>query len=304
MAQLFIPLQGAHAEIAGSGANTYGENLNRPTWSGAEIGLLRSFADVMGAVPEAEFYDWIIGVHHPLFIAGGPAWCRFYDRDPAVRAAALQAAELAAQGAHRQTGARYILFHFPWPGLQGPDGPGPGWPPNTPYENLADWTEAEVYEVGRRVFAHLAAVQARERIEIVLEIDGPHPYFFGGDLYERLFAEFPDLSLCVDTGRLGLLAKTHNQDPLTLGRRLLPWTRHLHLHTSHWDEQGRYHAHLPTTAAHTRELWPRVTPAADLARMVVAAQPACRILLEHDPQAVPAEELEAAHAFANSLIGR
>jgi len=302
MLQLFVPLTGAFQQVAGSGFNTYGENLDRPHWHGAELGGLETFPDVWGAVSEAEFHDWILGVHHPLYKKDGPAWCRFLDRDPVQRQLALDVAASAAESAHH-LGARYILFHFPWPGLaaEGVDYPALGWPASLAMEPLADWSEQQIYEVSRRVFEHLANVQEKERIQIILEIDGPNPYFFDGELYSRLFEEYPELSLCLDTGRLGLLARTHGQDPLQLCRRWLPWTRHVHLHTSMWDDDGTFHNHLPTNGTHTVDQWPRVTPAADMVKLVAAAQPRLTVVLEHDPRAVSPEALEEAHRWAAEL---
>ncbi len=301
MAQLFIPLTGKFGAITGSGYNTFGESLERPLWRGSEIGMCETFPDVLGAVSESEYYDWNMGVHHPLYKDGGPEWCRFFDPDPAVREAALVTAVRSAQEAHH-LGVRYILFHFPWPALHG----APSWYFTTDPVGVEAWPdEAAVYEWSRRCFETFAEIQSKELIKVVLEIDGPNPYFFdgdGGDLYSRLFTEYPDLSLCVDTGRLGLLAKTHGRDPIALAKRWLPWARYMHLSTSLWDEQGRFRNHIPTTAAHTVEKWPQVTPAADIARMIVEAQPRCTIVLEHNPKSVSPAELEEAHAFAASLV--
>lgn len=304
MAQLFVPLTGPFGKAAGSGLNTCGENLDRTAWRGAELGFLDTFADVWGAVSEAEFHEWIIGVHHPLYQQGGPAWCRFFDRDPAVREQALEQAASSAQSA-RRIGARYILFHFPWPGFaaEGVDYACLGWHGTDRREDLSEWTESALFEVSLRAFEHLAQVQDRQEIGVVLELDGPNPYFFAGEMYSRLFARYPDLSLCIDTGRLGLLARTHGQDPLELCRRWLPWARHLHLHTSMWDEQGRFKNHLPTSGSHRADRWPQVTPAADMAEMVLAAQPRCTVVLEHDPRSVTPAELETAHAWAGALVG-
>lgn len=303
MAQLFVPLGGAFRTVTGSGFNTYGESLERPLWRGAEIGMCDTFPDVWGAVSESEYYDWIIGVHHPLFKEGGPEWCRFLDPDPTVREAALDLAYTSAQAAH-QVGARYILFHYPWPAVQpaGEEYARQGWYFTTPPVGLDAWPEAKLYDWSRRCFERFAEIQDRELIKVVLEIDGPNPYFFDGEMYSRLFAEYPDLSLCLDTGRLGLLARTHGQDPIGLAKRWLPWTRYMHLHTSRWDEEGRFANHIPTDATHTLDQWPRVTPAADIARLVVAAQPRCTIVLEHNPRSVSPEQLEEAHAFAASLV--
>lgn len=305
MAQLFVPLTGAFQKAAGSGFNVYGENLEREHWRGAELGMLDGFPDVWGAVSEAEFHDWNIGVHHPLFIKDGPEWCHFFAADPAVRAAALEQAATSAQAAHH-VGARYILFHFPAPGFQMPgvDHRAEGWYFTHSLQRLEDWTEAAVYDVSRRAFERFAAVQEQEKIRVVLEIDGPCPYFYEGDLFERLLTEFPDLTLCVDTGRLGLLAKTHRKDPLELCRRWLPWTKHLHLHTSLWDTSGRFHNHIPTDASHTADRWPAVTPAADIAELVMQAHPQSVVVLEHDPRAVSPERLEAAHAWVAELAAK
>ncbi len=304
MAQLFVPIQGAFKALTGLGFNPHGESLERPEWRGAEIGLLDTFPDVWGAVSEAEFHDWIIGVHHPLYKEGGPEWCRFFDRDPAVRAHALDQAASAAQGAHH-VGARYILMHFPWPGfqLEGRDLRAEGWYFSMPLQENAQWSRDEVYEVSKAAFERFAQIQETEKIKVVLEIDGPNPYFFEDDLYPRLFEQYPDLSLCVDTGRLGLLARTHGRNPVEMLKPWLPWTRHLHLSTSLWDEQGKFHNHIPTNRTHTVDKWPNITPAADLARMVVEAQPRAIVVLEHNPKAVSPQELEEAHAWAAELVG-
>lgn len=305
MAQLFVPLHGAFGAIAGSGVNSYGESLERPHWQGAEIGLCDTLPDVLGAVAEAEFYEWVIGAHHPTHREGGPAWCRFLDPDRAVRSEALEIAWSAARAVHR-LGARYILFHFPWPALQMPgvDYAALGWmfKDAEPLPPEAWPREADLYEWSRHCFDRLAELQERERIRVVLEIDGPNPYFFDGELYSRLFAEFPELSLCIDTGRLGLLARTHGQDPVSLAERWLPWTRYVHLHTARWDAEGRFRSRIPTNGSHTRDRWPGVTPSADIARLVVKAHPDAVIVLEHDPRAVPPDELEASHAWAAALV--
>ena len=294
MAQLFVPLAGAFQKVAGSGFNTYGENLDRPQWQGCEIGFCDTFPDVLGAVAEAEFHDWIIGVHHPLFLEKGPPWARFLHPDVAAREEALKVAATSAVAAHH-LGARYILYHYPWPYVQvpGADYRRDGWYFTEPQgELLADWPEAKMYEVSRRVFERMAEVQEKEKIRIIFEIDGPNPYFFDGEMYTRLFEEFPDLSLCVDTGRLSFLARTHGQDPLALAKRWLPWTRHLHLSAARWDENGKVANHIPVAPTDM---------AAEVARMVVAAQPRAIIVMEHNPLTVTPDELERTHDWVSTL---
>lgn len=297
MAQLFVPLTGAFQRVAGSGVSPEGENLDRPHWSGAELSGLDSLRDVWAAVSEAEFHDWVLGVRHPLYYKDGPGRCQFLDPDPAMRRLSLDIATTAAEAAHH-LGVRYIVFPFPFP-----DPPADAGTPEQA-DPLADWTEQAVYEVSRAAFAHLAALQERERIRVALELNAPSPHFCGGELVSRLFGEFPDLSLCVDTARLGLMARRCGQDPLELIRKWLPWIRYLHLHTSQWDEDGGYRERIPTNGTHTAERWPRVTPAADMARLVIKAQPRCAVVLRHDPRSVTPAELEEAHRWAAALVMR
>lgn len=285
MAQLFVPITGRFHDLAGLGFNACGENLDRPLWRGAEIGVHDSFPDLLGAVAEAEFREWIIGVHHPLVKGSSPNWLRFLDRDSAVRLTALNQADQSAQDAHR-IGARYVLFHF-----------------EAQSQQASDWTTAKVYEASRAVFERMSAVSARIGIKVVFEIDGPCPHFVDGELFDRLFREYPDLSLCLDTGRIGLLARTHQIAPLELFRRWLPWMSGLHLHTSRWNDQGQFQNHLPTSRHDTTSLWPTVTPAAEMARMAVDKHPQCRVMPEHDPKLVSPEELEATHAWLAELVG-
>jgi hypothetical protein len=70
-----------------------------------------------------------------------------------------------------------------------------------------------------------------------------------------------------------------------------------------WDDAGTFHNHIPTDSSHTMAKWPYITPAADMAHLVVQAQPDCSIILEHNPKAVSPEALAQAHAWAETLVG-
>jgi len=293
MAQLFVPLHGGFGRLAGSGRNEQGEDLEWHAWRGAEIGLHNSYTDVLGAVPEAEARDWNIGVRHPLYDGFLPTRLLFLDASEDGRKAALIQAEAAADSAH-QVGARYLIFPFPWPSWLEPGAPYPGWDLHEGCGSLTDWTIDTLYQAGREVFLFLAALQDRANIRIALEVAGPNPLFFEGDLFSRLFREFPTLSLCQDTARLRLLAETHGFDALEMARRWLPWTRYLRLHSGRRLPDGGFQAHLPTLPE---------DPEAQVAREVVAAQEKATVVLDHDPRLVTAQHLEAARRFAAGLVG-
>jgi sugar phosphate isomerase/epimerase len=295
----FVPLTGPMQRLAGSGYNVHQESLDRETWQGAELSHLDAFPDVLGAVSEAEFHDWIIGVRHPLFLQNGPGPIRFFDPDPLVRADALQLAASAAQQAHH-LGARFIIFPFPAPAFgridtllqaqpNGGDGAIDEWA----------WNDDSLRTEALRVAEFLAALQAKEQIKIALMPDGPNPFFYEGEIFRALFERFPELSLCLDTGKLGLLSRWHERDPLELTRRWLPWTRYLRLHGARWTPDG-YVQHLPVTGEETPDRQPDLVPVAEIARMLTAAQPDLTVILDWRP--TDDATLEAAHHYIAALL--
>ncbi|MGE5591151.1 MAG: hypothetical protein ACM3ZA_11120 [Bacillota bacterium] len=293
MAQLFVPLHGGFGPLAGSGRNQQGEDLEWPAWRGAEIGLHSSYADVLGAVPEAEARDWNIGVRHPLYRGFLPERPALLDAAAEGRKAALVQAEAAADSAH-QVGARYLVFAFPWPALLEPGAAYPGWDLPPDCGTLTNWTVDSLYQAGRDAFTFLAALQDRAHIRIALEVAGPNRLFYENDLFSRLFREFPSLSLCLDTARLRLLAETHGLDGLEMARRWLPWTRYLRLHSGRRLPDSGFQDHLPTLPD---------DPEAHLAREVVAVQDRATVVLDHDPRLVSPQHLEESRRFAAALVG-
>jgi len=283
MAQLFVPITGRFHDLAGLGFNASGENLDRPLWRGAEIGLHDSFPDLLGAVSEAEFREWIIGVRHPLVRGSCPDLLRFLDPDQAMRMIALNQADQSAQDAHRM-GARYILFR-----VCSPEGEG---------------SSAAIHNATRAVFERMSAVSVRQGIQVVMQIEEPCRHFVDGELLERLFEEYPDLSLCLDTVRIGFFARNRQIPPLELFKRWLPWMSVLHLHTGHWDDQGQLQDQIPTNRQDVVSAWPSVNPSADMVQIAVRAHPRCRVVAGHDPRIVSPQAVEDAHAWLAELVGK
>lgn len=300
----FVPLTGPMQRLAGSGFNAVGESLDRDALQGAELSHLEAFPDVLGGVSEAEFHDWVIGVRHPLFLQNGPGPIPFFDPDPFTRAKALEIAASAAQQAHH-LGARFIIFPFPAPAFgridsltqAEPDGGGP--------EAIDEWSwnEDSIRLEALKIAEYLDGLQQTEQIKIALMPDGPNPFFYEGEIFNAIFERFPSLSVCVDTGRLGLLSRWHERDPLEMVRRWLPWLRYLRLHGARWTPEG-YIQHLPVTGDETPDRQPDLVPVAEIARMAVEAQPDLMVILDWDPKQTDKATLEAAHNYIEALLRR
>lgn len=290
MTLLFVPI---HGHYDGGEETAYGESLDTAAWDGAEVGLLDGLPSLLAAVAAAEAKDWLLGVHWPVVRAPGqPVHLPLLHPDPEERRRALQAAAGAMDQA-RQVGARYILFHFPVPAVQPAGADLAGWRHSPP--PVAPWPGAA--GAARAACAGLAEASARTGVEVVLEVDGPHPEFYTGDLWERLLDEFPALTLCVDTGRLERIARAHGLDGAALARRLLPRCRHLHLYECRRDAGE---SRVPALPGHTRAGgW--IGAAALAADWAPAAGRRARLVPEHDPRKLPPASLAAHRQWLQSL---
>ncbi len=289
MTLLFVPI---HGHYDGGEVNSHGESLATADWDGAEIGLLDGVPSLLAAVAATEAKDWMLGVHYPVVRRPGqPHHLPLVHPDPAERRQALAAAIAAMQQA-RKLAAQYILFHFPLPGPALP-----GMHPALGQGGLQPVPPWDCTMVARDTCAALAEASSREGIEVVLETDGPQAAFYVGDLWERLLAEFPQLTFCVDTGRLELLALAHGLDGAELARRLLPHCRHLHLHECRWAEGI---SRIPALPSHGRaDGW--IGAAALAATWAPAAGKRARIVPEHDPGKLAPAELAAHRQWLRQL---
>jgi sugar phosphate isomerase/epimerase len=302
LARLLAPIQGRLVRQGGRLTTPYGHDLESPLWAGAEIGFLESREAAGEAAAETLRRGWILGVHYPLVQAHAWDWAPFWLAPQGPERQAARRAALAAMAQAKELGASYILFHYPWPALVDRAVPyeSLGWkiPPTAQDERL--WPRERLAGVSEEIFAELEGASRALRLRVVLELDGPNGVWFDPaprrDLCAALFAAHADLDLCLDTGRLGLLARQHGGDPLGYTRRWLDFTRHVHLHGACWERRQN---HLPPLPEHEGD--GNYTPAAAIARLVLRAHPETLTVLETDPRGRSAEEAERSMRYCAGL---
>jgi len=308
-AYLYIPITGRLIRPARPGEpcrNPFGESLDRD-WQGAELGYFESLTAAREAATEVLRRGWDLGVHWPL-VAAEPQRHRWFDPDPAVRERALQetgrACALAAG-----LGASYILFHFPWPVLleEGLDYCALGWGFLVPGVPGSAWTRDQALAWAEVCLDRLEEAGREAGLEVVLEIDESGRLLVRGpaerDALTGLLEGREGLSVCLDTGRLALIARTHGLDCLELARRWYPLTTHLHLHAANSKRRVNHVPVLPSQSPD--EGW---APSVEMARELLARPPGpdasgrgLRIVLEHDPGKVTPGELEECHRWVRDL---
>ncbi len=302
MARLAVPIQGRLVREGGRLTTPYGHDRESPFWQAAEIGFLESEAAADEAVAEALRRGWILGVHYPLVQAHPWDWAPFWlAPEEDVRRQARTEAKRAVRRA-ANLGAAYILLHYPWPAVVDPsvDYRSAGWriPPVAQAELL--WPRERLAEVSEQVFSCLEEASQEHAIGVFLELDGPNRLFFdpapARDLCSELFAAHPGLALCIDTGRLALLARQHGGDPLAYTSRWLPYARHVHLHGAYWD---RGENHLPPLPEHEDDRG--YAPAAAVARMVLRSHLDALMVLETNPSGCPPDVISRSMRYCAAL---
>jgi len=308
-AHLYIPITGRLVRPVRPGEpcrNPFGESLDRD-WQGAELGYCESMDAAREAAGEVHRRGWDLGVHWPL-LASEPQRHRWFDPDPAARELALEEAGRACRLA-AELGASYVLFHFPWPALleEGIDYYALGWYFLVPGVPASAWTGEQALVWAEVCLDRLGEAGREAGLEVVLEVDGPSRLFFEcppeRDVLTGLLRDRDRLSVCLDTGRLALIALTHGLDCLGLARRWYPLTIHLHLHAANWERRVNHVPVLPSQRPD--EGW---APSVEIAREILARPPeqnlsqkGIRIVLEHDPAKVTPRELEESHRWVRSL---
>lgn len=291
MVHLFLTVRGRYA---GEEVQQDGIRLDAG-WHGGELGLFEDLASFWAAVAAAEAHDWIVSVHWPPVREGAGGYLRLLERDRDLRRQAAEGAVRALQQA-KAAGARDVVFHFPYPPLAEDD---PArWP--GPAEWLAPdaWSRKSLADAARQALEPLAEARERLGTGVLLEIDGPARWFYVDSLWPELLGEFGVLGVCLDTARLGRLARLYGRPPGELADPLLPWVQAVHLH------EGRASGEDPASGVPAR---PALTfddgwaGAAAVAEAAVRQNKRVRLVLQHRPALATPEETEESLGWVRKL---
>lgn len=273
----------------------------RPWFHGVEVSNLvdQTEADqVLAFLREGKLP---FGIHFPLLqpAAGSALHPLVCSLDPEQRAAAVQQVAAAMQSASRQ-GAEYLLIHFPKPAI---------------LDSRLDWSdwrfaqsdEAIIDSLIDREEAAAAAADACRQLAglptalglpLVLELDILHAWHYR-ELLVELFQRYPQLGLCLDTGRLHLLRATDRElEPIQLIRSLRSQITNLHLWTVRTGEnrRGGHHPVLPSQSG--ADGWGEI----GLMLAELSAAERATVLFEHRSDLVSSVELEECYQWVRDTL--
>lgn len=243
-----------------------------------------------------------LGIHYPLLQNDYPL------RDPLLLSLDHDETEEAYGVLERELDlaadlkADYILVHFPKPvilkaGLDwskwrfGHDREWV-WESQYPYERFKEKCEA--------MFQRLARLSEKYGVRILLESDYVNEYIYKSDLLLKLLKRYPEIKMCMDTGRLHLQEKLDSAfDAMAFSKAMAPYTYLVHL----WNvkvtnnaEGGHYPA-LPDLKV--EEGWGDMGA---YLRIFAAANPNVLVKFEHRSDLISDEALECCYRWVDSIF--
>lgn len=278
----------------------------RPGFYGIEACLLESGEDIQALIDEAEKHAFRVGIHFPLR-AGGPSLrdALFLAQDDEVRKEAFAYAERELEAAVRVK-PEYILFHYPKPVILDDRVDWRHWRFSDPSEYVYESAyDLETFlDRSERLFSWLTEKGKAYGFRPVLEFDALNRYVYDTGEVVKLLQRYPDIKLCLDTGRLFQQEKL---DPYLDVSRVLrtyaPYAASIHLWTLQVlnDGSGVRHSHFPALPAlDPADGW---APIEAYLQIIAEINPDVNILFEHRSDWISDEELEACYQWIHRLMG-
>ncbi len=273
----------------------------KPGFAGVEVSCLPSLEEAKQVAAFAEDNGLQFGVHFPLVkgrYEGIPLHPYITGRHE-ERLLAFSAIEQDMRDA-KELGASYLLLHFPKPALLEPGLDWSDW--RFPDQGEAIWASdyniVDERALAFSAFARLFKLSKEIGLSIVLEHDITHPVHYQQILPE-LFAAFPGIGFCIDTGRLHMQEHT---DPgfsaIEFINRMLPYITNVHLWTVRLGQNkaGGHHPLLPELKP--EEGW------GDMAAYlsVLSGVEQASVLFEHRADLVSADDLDRCYQWVESVL--
>lgn len=193
------------------------DELIRLGWRRFEVGMFQGPEELAEFRRCRDRFGLAFGVHHPLRMdLSKDKNCNVCNPDASKRKRGLEDLHKTLE-ASREIGAEYVVAHAP--------------------EARAIWnderipSEEEIRDLAAAGGQELADLSAACGIPVYLEQAVPHPYFTRGLDFTRIVEGHPELGLCADLQRLGLMEWGQGTDPMQFIKQTAPFIRSVHLNT-------------------------------------------------------------------------
>ena len=93
----------------------------------------------------------------------------------------------------------------------------------------------ETLELARESIGRINSLSEEHQLPIYIEYAGYNPYFYKTEMWIDLIKDYKNLGICLDIGHLYLSCKEHELDYYEELKKLLPYTKIIHL----WNTRGK-----------------------------------------------------------------
>jgi sugar phosphate isomerase/epimerase len=269
---------------------------------GIEACLFEHEQDTLNLITESRKEGFHIGVHFPLRAGVSPFRdALFLTQDDDTRRQAFDhiQQELDYLSAVQPD---YILFHYPKPVLLDDRADWTNWrfADNREYVLESEYSFEEFKEKSEYVFNWLSDQSKAYRFTPVLEFDALNSYIYEADFLEPLLNRYPNIKLCLDTGRLYLQERT---DPRFNSRSVIQkyakYAHILHLSNVKINEQIEKNKHPVLPDLNPEQGW---APIEDYLRIIKEENTEIKIMFEHRSDWISDEQLEVCYRWVDQLL--
>lgn len=269
---------------------------------GIEACSFKTEEDCRTLLETAQKYGFHIGVHFPL--RANPARLRdalFLSPDDNERSEAFRhiQEELDYMVKLRPD---YVLFHYPKPVILDPRADWSNWrfADRREYIYEADLSLDELMQHSKNLFDWLSRKGRDYRFQPILEFDGLNSYVYQHDFLEQLLLAYPDIKLCLDTGRLYQQDKLDpNFNARALLRKYTKFASLIHLSNVQFNKSIQYDHYPVLPELSTGEGW---APIEDYLDIIREENSEVKIMFEHRSDLISAEELERCYAWVDNIL--
>jgi sugar phosphate isomerase/epimerase len=279
----------------------------RPGFHGLEVSCLRSPEEAKAVANHAGDNGLAVGVHFPLVRDAYPAvglhpWLT--SRDESLRTAGFEAIKRDLDAA-LLVGAEYLVVHYPKPAVVDCNLEWSDWRFTQDGEAIDQRTTSpsEQADLSFAAFDWLSHLASKSPVQLVVEHDILNSTHYepmdDGALLARLLRQYPDLGLCVDTGRLHLLENTDpGFDALRFTSLMMPYVTNVHLWTARvgTNRFGEHHPVHPDLRK--EEGWGEMH---GLLR-ILAELENIYVMFEHNADLLPDGQLDECYSWVASLL--
>lgn len=274
----------------------------RDGFYGIEACLFENEADTQKLLSASRVRDFRIGVHFPL--RAGKSLLRdalFLDADKHVRDEALRLIRDELDYL-RNVRPDYVLFHYPKPVILDDRVNWDKWhfSDRTEYVYDSDYSLELFAERSDQLFAWLSAASRDYGFTPVLEIDALNSYIYEQDVLEALLKKYPDIRLCLDTGRLFL---QQNVDPnfqaLPVIRKYAKYAEVIHLWNLQYTKSSVKLRYPVLPEQRPEDGW---APIRDYLTVIREENPQVKIQFEHRSDLVSHEDLQRCYEWVDECL--